>query len=140
MVALQSQIQGLAQPIQQLANGQQTISPNHLAPAPPHQNGHLSMNSQPRVSPVSAVSEVAHLPKTTTVTTSPVPQHENLYQPGREPTPVSTILSREEILDARERALQERERRLEQDVLDARERVLLAREQEIASLEDSRRT
>ena len=89
---------------------------------------------------MSAVSEVAHLPKTTTVTTSPLPQHENLYQPVREPTPVSTILSREEFLDARERALQERERRLEQDVLDARERVLLAREQEIASLEDSRRT
>ena len=138
MAALQAQIQGLAQPIQQLANGQQVLAPGPLQTAPPYQNSHVSMLSQPPVSPVSAMSEVAHPPKTATVTTSHISPNGNLA-PTLEPTPASTILSREEMLDARERALQERERQLEQDALDARERALLAREQEIASLEVERR-
>ena len=139
MAALQSQIQGLAVPIQQLANGQPATGTNHIQPALPNQNGHLLVNSQPRVSPVSDMSEAAYPPKAATVTTSPVPSNGNCTQLTLDPTPASTILSREEILDARERALQERERQLEQDTLDARERALVAREQGIASLEANRR-
>lgn len=93
------------------------------------------MSSQPPLSPVSAMFEAEYPSNTASVTITPVLPNGNLAQPTLEPTHASTILSREEKLDARERALQERERRLEQEALDAREQALLTREQEIESLE-----
>jgi len=103
--------------------------------------GALQAQIQNLVQPVQPLAEVQRIQTPKQVQTINITQVKPKGVGAVPPkyTPTSTVVSREEVLDARERALAERERQLEQEALDNRVRVLQARERELEALEALRR-